>query len=153
MKRWSLVLLAVLLVCAGLWGICQDLADPSDMCRSDVLKNASQLAALIDEYRGAFVDEAHEAHRRMDALLGLRLQYADLRNEAYAVFCLESPIVEGGRYLYYCPEDRYVIDEQHVVDSQHDALRMTGLGAGAKGYIDCIRLCAGWFFLECWLPT
>lgn len=74
MKRWSLVLLAVLLVCAGLWGICQDLADPSDMCRSDVLKNASQLAALIDEYRGAFVDEAHEAHRRMDALLGLRLQ-------------------------------------------------------------------------------
>ena len=119
----------------------------------DVIRQGEQLRQLMQVYQGEFIDSRHEGYRKLDKLLQLKLRYADFRNPERCVFLFDSHILEGGVELCYCPGDRYVIDDAHVVTAQSDALRLEGLGIDGSGYILCVRVCENWFYVESLLPT
>lgn len=153
MKRWLLAAMLLMLCLAA--GGCSG-TRPEDMqsvCTADVIRQGEQLRQLIQAYQGEFVDSRHEGYRKLDKLLQLKLRYADFRNPERCVFLFDSHILEGGVTLCYCPEDRYVIDDAHVVTAQTDTIRLEGLGIDGSGYTLCVRVCENWFYVESLLPT
>ena len=153
MKRWLLtaMLLMLCLVLGGCSGTRPE--DMQSVCTADVIRQGEQLRQLMQVYQGEFVDSRHEGYRKLDKLLQLKLRYADFRNPERCVFLFDSHILEGGVTLCYCPEDRYVIDDAHVVTAQTDTLRLEGLGIDGSGYTLCVRVCENWFYVESLLPT
>ena len=153
MKRWFLaaMLLMLCLVLGGCSGTRPE--DLQSVCTADVIRQGEQLRQLMQVYQGEFVDSRHEGYRKLDKLLHLKLRYADFRNPERCVFLFDSHILEGGVTLCYCPEDRYVIDDAHVVTAQTDTLRLEGLGIDGSGYTLCVRICENWFYVESLLPT
>lgn len=153
MKRWLLtaMLLMLCLVLGGCSGTRPE--DMQSVCTADVIRQGEQLRQLMQVYQGEFVDSRHEGYRKLDKLLQLKLRYADFRNPERCVFLFDSHILEGGVTLCYCPEDRYVIDDVHVVTAQTDTIRLEGLGIDGSGYTLCVRVCENWFYVESLLPT
>lgn len=153
MKRWLLtaMLLMLCLVLGGCSGTRPE--DMQSVCTADVNRQGEQLRQLMQVYQGEFVDSRHEGYRKLDKLLQLKLRYADFRNPERCVFLFDSHILEGGVTLCYCPEDRYVIDDVHVVTAQTDTIRLEGLGIDGSGYTLCVRVCENWFYVESLLPT
>ena len=153
MKRIMLAMLCLMLglILGGCSGTVSE--DMQSTCTADAIRFGGELQQQIQAYQGEFIDTGHEGYRKLDKLLQLKLRYADFRNPERCVFLFDSHILEGGVELCYCPGDRYVIDDAHVVTAQSDALRLEGLGIDGSGYILCVRVCENWFYVESLLPT
>lgn len=149
MKR---ILPAMLLVLMLLCTACTPLGEPQESITGDALKKRDALEAFIQTYQGAFVDSDHAGYRTLDKLFGWKVLYADLRGTApYTIYFSTGP--EMTRALCYCPDDRCVIDDAHVVTAECAHIRVEGIGIGGKGYADCTRIAENWFYVDAYYPT
>lgn len=160
MKKWQIALLmmAVLLILG--MGIMQGLnaaltgndEEPWRILEEDIQQHEDALQKLIHRYQGEWVDKKHRGFRSFDRLLGLELNYVDLRNPECSMMCFAF-IPEGSMTLCYCPRDQYAVDAAHVVTAESGPVRLENLGMGGEGYLLCRRLCENWFYMEAYLPT
>lgn len=160
MKKWQIaLLLTAVLVILGMGiilGLNANLTgndeEPWRVLEADLQQHGETLEELIHRYQGEWVDRKHRGFREFDRILGLKLEYVDLRNLECGRLYFEF-MLEGSMTLCYCPEDQYVVDATHVVTAESGPVRLENLGMGGKGYLLCRRLGENWFYVEAYLPT
>lgn len=127
--------------------------NPRSACRRDAEQNGVRLAALAEQWQGEFVTREHDAYGDFAALLQLEMTVANLRDPECAVLSFRSWHPETSVHLCHCPADCYEMPDGQAVTAANGELRTEGLGMGGRGYILCVRVAEGWFYVEQYLPT
>lgn len=151
-KRIAAALFAAILVICAFY-LAAPRSEPLAICVADVEKHQHKLEALVSDYQGEHMDSSDDGYAQFDALLRLKLMAVDLRHSERMVFHFSTALPETSRTLCYCPDDRYVIDEMYTVTAKNGDFRLENIGLGGRGYIQCSRICEGWFYVDAYYPT
>lgn len=156
LKLRMLLLIPVLL--AGILFFAGHLVDTKNgdiqgQCRESLQKNQAALLSLIEEYQGQWLEKESRGVSSFSVYLGEGLAYADLRNPREIIFSFSSAHPERAQRLIYCPEDRLFVRGDEFLEPGEEAIHLENLGMDGKGSIRCLRLMAGWFYYEAYLPT
>lgn len=156
MKRRAIFVLLFLSVCATFCITQFDWQKNEELyvrLKENLDVHQDAMREMISVHQGHFVDKESEAFGAFAAFFDGDLLYADLRDPMQALFSFSALHPETSKRLLYCPDNRPQIMADAFLEADAEEMRIEKLGINQKGYIWCIRLMDGWFYLESYLPT
>lgn len=155
-KKLLMILLPLLLIVVAALPILVVSSEKAPMEKTlakNVAENSETLRILLNENPDQYIDKRHEAFQKFTPLFSFPLISVDTRDTESMAFSFDGAGPESSLTLCYTESDRYVIREGLIASMENPEVKLENLGINGKGYIHCIRLQEGWFFVRSYLPT